>query len=114
MVKVVGRFLLVTISFIYHIILFKSRKSPIPKSMFFFAIEERLAGFEYNINWWRGMGRGYTGGVDGYVLFHGSFSTRLSLNGHWRACTFFKNASPSLNVFILTSFPGVGIKDPTL
>lgn len=33
MAKVVGTFLLVTISFIYHIILFKCRKSPIPKSM---------------------------------------------------------------------------------
>ena len=42
------------------------------------------------------MGRGYTGGVDRYVFFYGSFSTRLSLNGHWRACTFFENASPSL------------------
>ena len=56
------------------------------------------------------MGRGYTWGVDRYVLFYGSFSMPFSLNAHWRACTFLKNASPSLNVFIITSFPGVGIK----
>ena len=101
MTKVVGTFLLVTISFIiYHVILFKRRKSSIPKSNHcFFGIEERLAGFKYNIDRWGGKGRGYTGGVDRYVLFYGSFSTRLSLNGHWRACTFFKNASPSLNVY---------------
>ena len=71
MTKVVGTFLLVTISFIiYHVILFKRRKSPIPKSNHcFFGIEERLAGFKYNIDRWGGKGRGYTGGVDRYVLF---------------------------------------------
>ena len=77
MTKVVGTFLLVTISFIYHdIILFKRRKYPIP-NLCLFVIEERLAGFKYNIDRWGGMGRRYTVKSDRCVLFYGSFSALL-------------------------------------
>ena len=42
MTKVVGTFLLVTISFIYHIILLKRRKSPTPNRCFFLPLKKDL------------------------------------------------------------------------